>query len=265
MRYHIEPARPTVLSRVLDLVYPPRCVACGAWGAWLCDACVASIPALEPPLCPRCGTPVAAGSGCAACRRGPPHADGLRSAAAHARPLREAVHALKYGGLRALAGPLAQILAQCWGAWARERRGAPAASDVLPVPLHAARVRRRGYNQSALLARALAERAGLAYREGWLTRVRDTPPQVGLSPLERWENVGGAFVCPRPAAVRGAEVLLVDDVMTTGATLEACARALREAGAARVWALTLTRAPGRRRAWHGSRVADVEANRREMA
>lgn len=228
-----EPARG--LDRVLDLLFPPRCVACGAWGEWLCAACVATLGAPPPPLCPRCAGPSRSGGLCAPCRRTPRYLTGLRSVAVHRTPLREAVHALKYNGMHVLVEPLAEILHQHWA-----RQGV-AVDAVLPVPLHPSRVRYRGYNQSALLGAAFARRAGLEYHGDWVVRVRRTRSQVGLTPRERWENVWRAFAVTSPG-VAGARILLIDDVMTTGATLEACAHALRGAGAAEVWALTLTRA-----------------------
>jgi ComF family protein len=228
-----EPARG--LDRLLDLLFPPRCVACGAWGEWLCAACVATLGEPPAPRCPRCAGPSRTGGLCGACRRGPRYLTGLRSVAAHRTPLREAVHGVKYSGMHVLVAPLADILHQYWA------REGVAVDAVLPVPLHPSRVRYRGYNQSALLGAAFARRAGLAYHEDWVVRARRTRSQVGLTPRERWENVWRAFAVTSPS-VGGARILLVDDVMTTGATLEACAHALRGAGAAEVWALTLTRA-----------------------
>jgi len=223
------------LSALLDLLYPPHCVACGNMGAWLCAQCAEAIPLLKPPMCQRCGRPLARPGLCPTCRSRPSHLTGIRSVAPHSPPLLEAVHALKYEGLRALAESLGEVLAQHW-------RRAPLPVDVIvPVPLHDRRRRQRGYNQSALLARELGRRVELPLQERSLTRERNTRAQVGLSPGERWANVRGAFQCCS-SDVRGARVLLFDDVMTTGATLEACASPLLEAGAAGVWAFTLTRA-----------------------
>jgi len=150
--------------------------------------------------------------------------------------MREAVHALKYGGVRVLAEPLAEMMAATWSL------GPLPVTAIVPVPLHPHRVRQRGYNQAVLLARALAPRLDLPAQQDWLVRTRDTRSQVGLTRSERWANVDGAFRCPAAAAVVGQRVLLVDDVFTSGATLRAAAQALRAAGADTVWALTLTRA-----------------------
>jgi ComF family protein len=207
--------------RILELLFPAHCVACRRYGAWLCNECLAEIPGQgQPQLVPW------------------PHlaAGGLMdvySLSPHTHPLREAVHALKYGGVRVLAEPLATLLAA--GLTAR-----PLWVDVLvPVPLHIARIRQRGYNQSELLARALGELCDLPVAQDDLMRHRPTRSQVGLSPDQRHANVAGAFAC-RSDALAGQRVLLIDDVLTTGATLTACAAALRAAGATQVWGLTLT-------------------------
>jgi len=196
-----------------------------------------------PPLCPRCGWSSPGGTLCAACRRGPSYLRALYSVAPHRAPLRPAVHALKYEAMRVLVDPLGQVLAQFWQQ-SPAAHGGLTVDAVVPVPLHASRVRYRGYNQSALLAAAFSRRMGYAYWEDALARSRKTRSQVGLSPAERWANVWQAFSVR--ASVGGAHLLLVDDVMTTGATLEACACALLEAGAAEVRGLTLTRASRRR-------------------
>lgn len=148
--------------------------------------------------------------------------------------LREALHQLKYRGRTVLAEPLGDLMAAYWIQH-------PLSADVVvPVPLHAARLRERGYNQAALLARALARRVGLPLDERTLIRQRATASQVDLDVSRRKENVRGAFCCS-DRTLAGRRVLLVDDVCTTGATLEACAVALYEGGARSVQALTLAR------------------------
>jgi len=226
-------------AALLDLIYPPHCVACGRLGAWLCASCLEAYPAFRPPWCARCGLPLARGGLCLECRRAASPLQGVRSVGPHVAPLREAVHALKYEGVRVLTEPLAELMAATWAL------GPLPATAMVPVPLHPQRVRRRGYNQAALLGQALAPRLDLPLHEEWLQRERNTPSQVGLTRAERWANVRGAFHCPDPSAVAGQRVLLLDDVFTSGATLRAAGEALRAAGAAEVWALTLTRArPG---------------------
>jgi ComF family protein len=189
------------------------------------------------PVCRVCGQAVKAPGLCWNCRREPLTIDGVRSVFVFEAGVREAVHQLKYRNRPSLVAVLAGLMA---GRWLEE----PMPADVLvAVPLHPARQRERGYNQAELLARALGERVGLPVSAGGLRRVRHTPPQMTLDARERRTNVQGAFayVAPHPDAA-GRRVLLVDDVCTTGSTLEACSVALKGAGAASVWAFTLARA-----------------------
>lgn len=217
-----------------DWLFPPHCAACGARGAWLCATCLGALPRIVPPFCPHCGEPQRQAGLCLRCRENASSLEGMRSLGLYAGPLQRAIWALKYEGLRVLAEPLAVLLADYCGEH-------PLPADlIIPVPLHRRRERRRGYNQSALLGRALAGRLGLPYRPDLLVRLRDTPPQVGKSQEERRRNMEGAFAAGK--APVGARILLVDDVLTTGATLEACAAPLKAAGAASVWGLTLARA-----------------------
>jgi len=220
---------------LLNLLYPPHCVVCERGGAWLCADCTADVALLPAPWCPHCGRPTNAPQLCAACRAQPSYLMGIRSVGYYATPLREAVHALKYEGVRVLAEPLAELLMAFWS------RSALPVSVIVPVPLHRSRSRYRGYNQAMLLARAFGRRAGMPVVAECLVRSRATRSQVGLNAEERRANVRDAFVCNNEA-LRGERVLLMDDVFTTGATLEACAQALLEGGAVGVWALTLARA-----------------------
>lgn len=222
-------------DRFLNLLYPPRCVGCHRLGACFCAGCLEQIPRVEPPFCTRCGDRAAADGLCARCRISPLQIECIRSVAYFEGALREALHHFKYRGRTALAVPLGDLLAMYW------MQHALPADVVVPVPLHAARLRERGYNQAALLARAMARRTGLALDEQTLVRQRATAPQVELDARQRQENVRDAFRCSGRALV-GKRVLLIDDVCTTGATLEACAVALYEEGARSVQALTVARA-----------------------
>jgi ComF family protein len=226
-------------TALLDLLFPPRCVNCKKRGVWFCAACLAAVPRIVPPLCRCCGEPLEhprerPGDLCYNCRREPLQIDGIRSVALFEGPLRQAVHHLKYTGQRDLATSLGSLLAEYW-------QGNPLPADVLvPVPLHESRQRERGYNQASLLAQELAATAGLPVIEGCLVRARQTASQMTLKRLERKTNVRDAFACA-DGRLAGRQVLLLDDVCTTGATLEACAIACRQAGARSVWALTLAR------------------------
>ena len=234
---------------LLQLLYPQGCAVCGAPGPdLLCAACRARIPVRTMEgCCELCGKTLldnerAAGTAapvCHACRARRPSFAFARSASAFQGPVRDLVHRLKYDRGVRLAEPLAELLHGCCLAhFASERPDL-----TCPVPLHRERMRSRGYNQSALLARALARRLCLPFVPDLLRRVRDTPTQTRMDASARRANVAGAFRVPDrsvPIAF-GTCVLLVDDVMTTGATFEAASAALREAGAERILCLSVAR------------------------
>jgi ComF family protein len=220
---------------LLDLIYPPRCPGCGRMGAAFCDRCQGQVELIQPPVCCRCGCQTPHDGLCARCQQIPSNLDGILAAAVFAGPLRQAVHALKYENTLSLAAPMGKIMI---GAW--QRSGLPEMDLIVPVPLHTRRQAERGYNQSVLLARSLGRSVGVPVGEQILIRQRATRPQVGLDQAERQRNVEGAFACRGP--VTGKTLAVVDDVCTTGATLEACADALKAAGAASVWGFTLARA-----------------------
>lgn len=225
-----------VRTLVLNALFPLRCAGCGRAGAAWCATCQASLTWLRPPLCPKCGRAQPHNQLCRTCRLRPPGLDGLRSALVFEGPLRRAIHAFKYAGQARLAEPLGQLLAAYWMEY-------PLPVDVIvPVPLHASRLRERGYDQAAVLAGRLASQVHMPLVEGCLQRTRATLPQMSLGAVERHANVSGAFGCV-DERLAGRRAVLVDDVCTTGATLEACGAALFQAGALAVWALTLARAP----------------------
>jgi ComF family protein len=240
---------------VLDLVFPALCPVCAVPLGMgrrdpLCGACWLGIARIAPPVCLACGLPRPAAAGdpaapadpsgrarCAACPVAPPAFDYARSAALYAGPLREALHALKFRGKRALARPLAELVL--------EGARAALASDVdalVPVPLAAARLRARGFNQAELIAERVGRALAIPVRGRWLARIRETSPQSDLGPAQRHANVRGAFAAARGAA--GRHVVLIDDILTTGATAGECARALRGAGARRIGVVTVARVLG---------------------
>ncbi len=219
----------------LDLLFPQYCVGCGRGGGFICASCLKAQPRIVPPLCPRCGRHQTEGILCPACVSWPAVIDGIYSPFQFEGVMRQAIHQLKYQGLRALAEPLAGLLFDYLGG------SSPEADILVPVPLHGRRRRERGYNQSALLARELGKRLELPVVEDSLYRKEHRPPQARtLTVQERQENVAGVFAW-RGQGLEGKRVLLIDDVATSGATLDACAAALKGHGAVSVRGLTVAR------------------------
>lgn len=247
------PAARRLGAGVRDLFLPVACVACdrlldaGERGI-VCGRCWSRMRALPHPQCTRCGHPLpGAVHGCRWCELLPPFVRAVRSWCWIGEPAAAGtVHALKYDGWTAVAEAMASRMARLdWPADVIAERRA-----VVPVPLARARERERGFNQSALLARALAARWAIPAWESVLERGRPTATQTRLTPDDRRRNVAGAFRAPSPATarLRGAHVVLVDDVVTTAATLNACATALFESGARILSYVTFGRArtPGDR-------------------
>ena len=222
-------------SILLDLFYPPRCVGCGRTGPVFCVTCRGSVPYLQPPFCPLCGQSQELPGLCSSCAHRPLRIDGIRSVAVFEGAVRKAIHGLKYRNMRALAAPLGEMLTDYW------QENVLAADVLVPVPLHARRQRERGYNQSHLLAAYVGQSLGIPVVCDVLRRNRYTLAQTRLSGAERRQNVAGAFACAGPGLC-DKRVVLVDDVCTTGSTLEACSVALKAGGARSVWALTVARA-----------------------
>jgi ComF family protein len=219
----------------LDWLYPPVCGGCGRVGARWCAECQRQVTPVPDPICDICGLPVACEGLCEGCRLCLPPFAALRSWVVFEGPVRSALHRLKYRRNVALGDALARPMADFCRLldWPVE--------VVVPVPLGKRRLQERGYNQVGLIAMPLAALNRWRYAPRALCRVRETKSQVGLSAVERRENMQGAFRAdPRP--VGGRVILLLDDVATTSATLSACAEALLSAGAKAVFALTLARA-----------------------
>jgi len=223
---------------VFAALFGGACFLCrGAARGLLCDDCGAELPRLEGARCPRCALASPGGAVCGRCLARPPRYDATVAALAYEFPADVLVHALKFGGELALAPLLGALLSEAVSA-------APRVHCVLPVPLSRQRLAERGYNQAAELARPLAAAAGASLELFACERSRDTPQQADLPWSERAKNMRGAFRCDRGLA--GKSVAVVDDVMTTGATLDELASALKEAGAARVvnWVVARTLPPG---------------------
>lgn len=238
----------SVFHGILELFLPSACVSCnspvnGSGIPHFCSACWNDFSPLPGPVCPRCGRPFESpealthspGHRCLSCRNELPHFDQSVSVGLFEGTLREAVHTFKYKPCRSLGRPLSR--------WMAENIGfEPGIDIVMPVPLHTKRLRQRGFNQSLLLAHGISRHYGLTLSFDNLARTRHTKPQVELSGKDRIANVAGAFSLRRPELLAGTSVLLIDDVFTTGATLNECSRVLKDADASRVMALTLARA-----------------------
>ncbi len=220
------------LSIVAEWLLPARCVACQRPGNWWCDACDATVVAISNPTCPRCNRLTSRGEYCRNCRR-QAVLTGILAGAHFRQPLPAAIKALKYRHAKAIVPELIQyqILALA------RLQGLPRAR-LVPIPLHPARLRRRGHNQAALLAAALSNATGLSLGSG-LRRIQNTPSQTGLDRSQRQQNVDGSFRWSGPPPPQ--LVILVDDVVTTGATLNAAATACREAGARIIWGLVVAK------------------------
>jgi ComF family protein len=243
-------------------VFPSRCAGCGAWidleahpspellASLLCADCRLRLRFIATPLCRICGRPFAQRADhdhyCGECLQNPPPYDMARSAAVYAPPLDALVQRLKYDGRLQTARPLGDLLRAAF----QHNWSARPVDLILPVPLHRRRLRSRGFNQVQVLLRDWSRPGSrqdlapvaAAVAPRLLVRRRHTPPQAGLPRPERIRNMRGAFAVTQPRAVAGRRILVVDDVMTTGATLAACVEVLRNAGAARVDVLTLARA-----------------------
>ncbi len=200
------------------------CLLCGEESGreLLCAACIAELPAL-PESCPRCALPSAAAAVCGSCLNHPPHFDATLALWRYEFPCDRLVQALKYRARLALAGFFARNLAS---------RPIPEVDLIVPMPLHPKRLAERGFNHALEIARGFARHLGRPIEPRGVLRVKDTPPQTGLPYEERAKNVRGAFLCKLDLS--GASVAVLDDVMTTGATLNELARALKRAGATRV-------------------------------
>jgi len=212
-----------------EAVLPQRCIACGRFGAALHRRCLDALPHAEQPRCPVCWAP-GPGGPCTQCLESPPAFAALRAAFRFEGDVRRALLEAKFRGKTALLPPLASAAVEAVPpAWHIDA--------VVPIPLHRGRQRQRGYNQAALIAKTVARRLELPLAAGLLRRSRATPPQASLTAAERATNLRDAFEA-RPAV---GEVLLIDDVTTTGATFDAAASALTNSGVLRVYALAIAR------------------------
>jgi ComF family protein len=242
----------SLLRKFVDLLYPPRCPICRAFlceedrqdgsPEGFCGNCLGGFSKLGPPLCPICGDPFRTGIEedhlCEECLRRRPFFDKILAPYLYEGRIMDAVHQFKYQGKTHMAKALGPILAS----FGQKRMSEEREWIVMPVPLHRKKLRERGFNQSLLLARQVAPRLGAVLDYSSLCRTRDTQAQMELRKQERRKNVRRAFECIDPKAVKGKAVLLIDDVATTGSTLNECARVLKRAGCRKVLCLVVARA-----------------------
>lgn len=217
-----------LLRGLVDVLFPPTCQVCQTRGDFpLCAGCRAGFPLIRPPVCQKCGRPLRGPPDlvftCVPCRHRRTYFTCARAVGIYDGPLRGAIHAVKFGGCRAMAGPLGRLMAEVVATDSRMY-----ADLVVPVPLHPRRLRERGFNQAELLAEEVGCYLDVPVWSTALARVKETATQVGLGRAHRRANVRGAFEAA--TRVEADCVLLVDDVVSTGFTAVECARALRAAG-----------------------------------
>lgn len=221
----------------LDLLFPVRCIGCGKDKEWLCAACLKRIPCHQNFFCPVCGHFSFYGAVCFSCRK-QSFLDGAWCISSYHDPvLREAIKLLKYRYVRELSFPLANLVDEYLRGHVLEKTF----DGIIPVPLHRRRMLEREFNQSAFLAEKAAQYFHCAVLEENLERKKFTFSQSKLSTKQRERNVEGAFEVLHPGQIFGKRILLVDDVFTSGSTLQSCARTLKESGAREVWGLILAR------------------------
>jgi ComF family protein len=233
------------LHALLDVILPPLCHICrtfipNAGKLHICPTCRDRLPLVSSPLCSICGIPFAGTGGdhrCGACLAHPPHFDTARAHFLYEGAIRDLIHSFKYNRRTHLRYPLALLSLEGVGGFLTDQEP----HLIIPVPLHRSRLRQRGFNQAVLLGRVLSRELSLSMLPDALVRTRQTEPQIDLSAAERRLNVKGAFSVPRPDLVAHKRILLLDDVMTTGSTMDECAKELKKAGAGVVIAATIAR------------------------
>lgn len=220
----------TVAGATLDAIFVPTCASCGRRGRWVCATCADKLLPILKPGCPRCGVLPPRPCDCAFL---PPEIERLRSVYSFHGWVRDAIHRLKYDGERARAPMLADQFTHI-------RDQLSDMDAIVAVPIHQNRMRTRGFNQSELLAQRVSQIYGLPVIR-LLERAEDRGSQVGRSSTDRWQAVNGVFRCIDAAAVRGCRIIVLDDVITTGATVSSCAQELIRCGASVVRGLSVAR------------------------
>lgn len=214
---------------------PQQCVLCaaGTGDHWLCAACAGDLPWHDGAACPVCALPAGTAAVCGECLRHPPAFDATFALLDYRFPVDALLQRYKYSGLLAVAGLMGTLLSA-------RVQNLPRPDIIIPMPLHPTRLKERGFNQSTEIARTVARQLGIPLASRTCSRIRPTQPQAGLSPQERARNLRGAFACAQDLS--GQHIVLLDDVMTTATSLDALARTVKNAGAARVdcWVIART-------------------------
>jgi ComF family protein len=232
-------------NALLDVFLPPICHICHSFipdsgKLHICPTCLSGLLPLSSPLCPICGIPFS-GTGkdhrCGNCLTNPPHFDAAHAPFVYEGAIRDLIHSFKYNQQSHLRYPLALLTLEGVGDVMQNHKP----DHIIPVPLHRSRLRQRGFNQAVLLGQELSRQLSLPILPDTLVRIRRTEPQIELSGAERRLNVKGAFSIKKPGLIAGKTILLIDDVMTTGSTMNECAKELKNAGAAVVVAVTIAR------------------------
>jgi ComF family protein len=226
---------------VLDLLFPKFCLNCGREEDFLCQVCLSLIDVLERQYCPFCLPPkiVLDGKTCPSCRKSK-NLNGLYFAASYDNfILKKAIHQFKYGLTKDLAKPLADLIIRHFN----NLTALPRFNEfnLVAVPLHGKKLKERGFNQSEELAKGLSQHLKLPVFDNALIKIKQTRSQTELKKEERGKNIQGAFLCPCPDFVKNKRILLVDDVFTSGATMEECAKVLKNTGAKEVWGVAVAR------------------------
>ncbi|MEN3185078.1 MAG: ComF family protein [Atribacterota bacterium] len=231
-----------LLEGLCNFFLPQHCVACARYlpsssGFPLCEQCLLQVPFLRTPFCVRCGRPVAGGRIllCRRCQSFSFHFDEARAVTLYETPIRECIHALKYQGVFSFIPFFVHLLVE----YMEEHPFLREVDYILPVPLHPKRLKERGFNQTLLLARNLSVQFGIPLLNGAVIRWKHTVPQVGLSLRERRKNVQNAFRMVQPISHQGNRILIIDDVLTSRATVDALSRVLKQAGCRTVRVLAI--------------------------
>jgi ComF family protein len=226
-----------VLNNILNLLYPETCPVCrnpclSHETAPICDNCWRSISQYDGPYCIKCGNPLVSDASikCYQCLKEEPAFEYARSFGLYEDALRKGINLLKYHGKARLSRPLSALLI---------KSGLPETDAVMPVPLHYRRLRKREFNQSALISKYVAKAMRSELILNCLVKVRETPPQVGLRYKERVKNIKGSFEVGDDGLIKNRNIILVDDVVTTGATIRECAKTLKKAGAGKIYVISL--------------------------